>query len=198
MSGHSTNDFPNEGTSSDYFEKSHLTGSQSFKQTASLSAKSLSCRPSNANRKPCSIAVSKRPCGSPGWERKPSVLSRSSNSQILKPSEYADAAGTKMGRFVSQMVNDHPVVIFSKTSCPHCTETKTTLNDKGVPYKVVELDQMHSGEGPLVQNVLQEMTSARTVPRIFIDGNCVGGNSDLKTLNANGQLEQLLKSKKRK
>ena len=97
-------------------------------------------------------------------------------------------------KFVTQLVNNNSVVVFSKTHCPHCTDTKNMLETKGVKYTTVELDKM--SHGPLVQNALQEMTNARTVPRIFIDGICVGGNSDLKTLNATGKLEDLLKDLK--
>ena len=32
------------------------------------------------------------------------------------------------------------------------------------------------------------------VPRIFIDGQCVGGNSDLKTLDKTGRLGDMLKN----
>ncbi|XP_005093031.1 glutaredoxin [Aplysia californica] len=92
---------------------------------------------------------------------------------------------------VNDLVSKNKVVVFSKTHCPHCSDSKTLLTTMGVNYKTVELDKLQ--EGGEVQNVLGQMTDARTVPRIFISGQCVGGNSDLKTLNASGELQDLLK-----
>ncbi|RUS80630.1 hypothetical protein EGW08_011610 [Elysia chlorotica] len=93
--------------------------------------------------------------------------------------------------YVQEMVNRNRVVVFSKTHCPHCTDSKTLLTGRGVEYKTVELDQINNGSQ--VQNVLGSITDARTVPRIFINGQCVGGNSDLKSLDQEGKLGELLK-----
>ncbi|KAH9496855.1 Glutaredoxin-2, mitochondrial [Bulinus truncatus] len=101
------------------------------------------------------------------------------------PSESAEHA------FVEDLVKNNRVVVFSKSHCPHCDDSKTLLSNMGVNFKTVELDQMQ--EGNQVQNFLGKITDARTVPRIFIDGQCVGGNSDLKTLNNTGVLQELLK-----
>jgi len=110
--------------------------------------------------------------------------------------EYYDSAefgGTPLSneqQFVCDLVKNHKVVVFSKTQCPHCSDSKSLLSTKGVSYKTIELDKME--DGGQVQNVLGQMTNARTVPRIFIDGQCVGGNSDLKNLNETGKLEKIL------
>ncbi|BFZ04272.1 hypothetical protein BsWGS_07311 [Bradybaena similaris] len=93
--------------------------------------------------------------------------------------------------FIQDLVSKNRVVIFSKSHCPYCEDSKTLLSNMGVDYTAVELDKMK--EGNQVQNVLGRITDARTVPRIFIDGHCVGGNSDLKSLNNSGALKNLLK-----
>ncbi|XP_059170661.1 uncharacterized protein LOC131952144 isoform X2 [Physella acuta] len=95
--------------------------------------------------------------------------------------------------FVQNTVKNNRIVVFSKSHCPHCDDSKTLLNNMGVNYTAIELDQIK--DGSQVQNVLGAITDARTVPRIFIDGQCVGGNSDLKTLNKTGQLKQLLRDR---
>ena len=63
--------------------------------------------------------------------------------------------------YVQDMVTHNRVVVFSKTHCPHCSDSKTLLSDMGVEYKTVELDQMNNGGK--VQNVLGRITDARTV-----------------------------------
>ncbi|GFR59532.1 glutaredoxin 2 [Elysia marginata] len=103
------------------------------------------------------------------------------SKEILQSEEHS---------YVQDMVNHNRVVVFSKTHCPHCTDSKSLLSDMGVEYKAVELDQIYNGGQ--VQNVLERITDARTVPRIFIDGKCVGGNSDLKSLDQTGVLEDML------
>ncbi|CAL1548122.1 unnamed protein product [Lymnaea stagnalis] len=99
-------------------------------------------------------------------------------------------SGSQEQEFVQDIVKNNRVVVFSKTHCPHCDDSKMLLNNMGVDYKTVELDQLK--EGSQVQNVLGTITDAKTVPRIFIDGQCVGGNSDLKNLNKTGALKTLL------
>lgn len=36
------------------------------------------------------------------------------------------------------------------------------------------------------------MTGARSVPRVFLDGNFIGGGTDVKKLYENGQLAKML------
>lgn len=57
-------------------------------------------------------------------------------------------------------------------------------------YKLIELDQRN--DGAMVQAILGEMTGAKTVPRVFVKGKCVGGGSDVKQLHENGQLVPML------
>lgn len=43
-----------------------------------------------------------------------------------------------------------------------------------------------------IQNVLGEMTGARSVPRVFIKGQFVGGGTDVKALGNSGQLQKMI------
>lgn len=51
----------------------------------------------------------------------------------------------------SAYIDDNPVMVFSKSYCPSCKDTKELLKNKsaqiGFKYKVIELDQM-DGKGP--------------------------------------------------
>lgn len=67
---------------------------------------------------------------------------------------------------------------------------KNVFEEIGASYKVVELDE-HS-DGRRVQEALAQMTGARTVPRVFINGNCIGGGSDTKQLHQQGKLLPLI------
>jgi glutaredoxin 3 len=93
---------------------------------------------------------------------------------------------------VKQLINDHKVIVFSKTYCPYCVKAKDILGKyKLKDYKVIELDEIDNGDE--YQKVLGKMTNARTVPRVFIAGQCIGGGDDTERLDKKGDLEKQLK-----
>lgn len=67
---------------------------------------------------------------------------------------------------------------------------KEAFDDINVNYKVIELDQIENGSH--LQSALQEMTGARTVPRVFVNGTCIGGGTETRKLNQEGKLIQLV------
>ncbi|CAG8933159.1 unnamed protein product [Penicillium salamii] len=91
---------------------------------------------------------------------------------------------------VQKIINDNGVVVFSKSRCPYCSDTKSTLRSLDTEFQVLELDQMTDGGD--IQAALQQLTKQRTVPNIFINKKHIGGNSDLQKLST-GQLKGLLK-----
>ncbi|KAM7409276.1 hypothetical protein PAMA_000971 [Pampus argenteus] len=97
---------------------------------------------------------------------------------------------TACAQYVHEVVSQNCVVIFSKTTCPYCKMAKNVFNEIGATYKVIELDE-HS-DGRRMQEALAQMTGARTVPRVFINGNCIGGGSDTKQLHQQGKLVPMI------
>ena len=79
---------------------------------------------------------------------------------------------------VNQMIGDNKVMVFSKSYCPFCHETKAALKDLGVDYKVIELDQVENGDS--MHDALKVISGQNTVPQTYIDGQHIGGNSDLQ------------------
>lgn len=75
--------------------------------------------------------------------------------------------------------------MFSKSYCPYCNASKRLLNERGVEYKVVELDQIDKGLE--MQGAIKQGWGHSTVPAIFHKGVLIGGNSDLQSLNTNGK-----------
>ena len=41
-----------------------------------------------------------------------------------------------------QIIDENPVVVFSKSYCPYCKATKSLLNEKKAKYFLMELDQV--------------------------------------------------------
>ena len=79
------------------------------------------------------------------------------------------------------------IVIYSKVPCPYCVAAKNFLNDKGIPFE--EIDLTHDMDQ--LQRI-KEHYGWRTVPLILIDGTLVGGYTDLKAMDENGELDKLL------
>ncbi|KAM9832013.1 glutaredoxin 2 [Neosynchiropus ocellatus] len=108
----------------------------------------------------------------------------------LTSSSAGALSSSACARYVNELVSQNCVVIFSKTTCPYCRMAKSVFDEIGAAYTVVELDQRGDGRG--VQDALAHITGARTVPRVFVNGNCIGGGSDTKQLHQQGRLLPLV------
>ncbi|XP_017333282.1 glutaredoxin 2 isoform X1 [Ictalurus punctatus] len=114
------------------------------------------------------------------------------------PARMGNFMSTSAGRFSNQtyiqfiqdVVSHNCVVIFSKTTCPYCKMAKNVFNQIGASYKVIELDEHHNGQQ--LQEALAQMSGARTVPRVFVNGQCIGGGSDTRQLHEQGKLLPLI------
>lgn len=60
----------------------------------------------------------------------------------------------------------------------------------GVLVQIEDRDDMDA-----LQNELASRTGARSVPRVFIDGECIGGGDETAAMAGNGELRNLLESK---
>lgn len=92
---------------------------------------------------------------------------------------------------VQEMVSMHPVVVYSKSWCPYCTQVKGLFEKLGVKAEVVEIDQVN--EESELMDALIELTGQRTVPNVFVGGNHVGGCDDTVKLHRDGMLEGMLR-----
>jgi len=98
---------------------------------------------------------------------------------------------------VGQLVKGSPVILFSKTTCPFCAAAKKAFDDVGAQYKLVELDKLGAGAADEVQDVLQELSGgSRTVPQVFVGGECIGGGDDTVALKESGELKKLVDAAK--
>ena len=77
------------------------------------------------------------------------------------------------------------IVVFSKSYCPYCKSTKSTLGSFDAKFATYELNQ--EADGAEIQSALAGMTGQRTVPNIFIGKVHIGGNSDLEEAVRNGK-----------
>ncbi|KAJ8260796.1 hypothetical protein COCON_G00165190 [Conger conger] len=97
--------------------------------------------------------------------------------------------------FVETKLKGDKVVLFLKPSCPYCVMAKEVLAK--YTFKAGHLDFIDiSGRNDMskIQDYFLEITGARTVPRVFIGEECIGGGSDVAELEKAGKLENMLTS----
>jgi len=66
-------------------------------------------------------------------------------------------------------------IVWSKYNCPYCDQAKALLTQKGIKY-----EERKIGDGYSKEELLEAVPNARTVPQIFLDGNLIGGFTELK------------------
>ena len=79
------------------------------------------------------------------------------------------------------------VRIYTTDYCPYCTRAKGLLTKKKVAFTEVNVE-----EKPEVRSWLVSASGQRTVPQVFINGQSVGGFSDIAELDRKGRLDALL------
>jgi glutaredoxin 3 len=67
------------------------------------------------------------------------------------------------------------VILWSKYHCPYCDQAKALLKQKGIPF-----EERKIGDGWSKEELLESLPTARTVPQIVINGECIGGFIELK------------------
>ena len=102
-------------------------------------------------------------------------------------------ASNQLERSIQETTAANLVVIYSKSWCPYCAQTKALFDDMSQPYTAIELDELGE-EGAQLQATLLEMTQQRTVPSVFVGGQHLGGNDDTQQAARSGKLAELLKS----
>ena len=80
------------------------------------------------------------------------------------------------------------VVMYSKSHCPYCVRAKNLLNQKGVAFEEINLDDKLDE-----LDALKKKTGQMTVPMIFINDKLIGGFNDLSALESKNELDSMLK-----
>ena len=81
------------------------------------------------------------------------------------------------------------VVIYTGPMCNYCSAAKHLLNKKKVNYTEFDI----AIDSSKMQEMQERTKGARTIPQIYIGETYVGGYNELKALENQGELENLLK-----
>jgi glutaredoxin len=66
-------------------------------------------------------------------------------------------------------------IVWSKDQCPFCDQAKNLLKMKNIEFEERNIQKEWTKE-----QLLEAVPGARTVPQIFLDGELVGGFTELK------------------
>jgi glutaredoxin 3 len=66
-------------------------------------------------------------------------------------------------------------IVWSKYNCPYCDQAKALLTQRGIKY-----EERKIGDGYSKEELLEAVPNARTVPQIIINGNMIGGFTELR------------------
>jgi glutaredoxin 3 len=94
-------------------------------------------------------------------------------------------------QFVQTQIEKFPVVTFTKSFCPHSKKVKELFTNNHVAFQDFQIDGRPDMD--FIQDVLNDMTGARTVPRVFIGGKFIGGGDDTVKLFQEGKLTEILR-----
>jgi glutaredoxin 3 len=79
------------------------------------------------------------------------------------------------------------VTIYSTAMCPYCMRAKKLLDNKGVQYHEIRVDN-----NPELWREMEQRSGRTTVPQIFIDDFHVGGFDDLSEMEMDDELDKRL------
>ncbi|XP_076991205.1 glutaredoxin-1-like [Tamandua tetradactyla] len=83
-------------------------------------------------------------------------------------------------RYVNSKIHPGKVVVFIKPTCPYCRQTQEILSQLLFKEGLLEfVDITATSDTNAIQDYLQQLTGARTVPRVFIGKDCIDGCTDL-------------------
>ena len=142
------------------------------------------------------------------WSEKKSAANRFSEAMAANPLGYLFkqfVADVVAGEFneeavtskIDSFINENQVAVFSFTTCPFCRRAKDFLDEKGIAYSSLELDELGGNEGNQIRAVLGRRTRRTSVPSIFIGGKYIGGCNDgpgLLPLAETGELDRMLEA----
>ncbi|MGZ4315040.1 MAG: glutaredoxin domain-containing protein [Gaiellaceae bacterium] len=77
--------------------------------------------------------------------------------------------------------------VYSTRWCGYCVRAKMLLENKGIEYEEISLDN-----DPAFRRKLFDLTGGWTVPQILIDGRPIGGYTELWRLDRDGRLDDEL------
>ncbi len=144
----------------------------------------------------------------------PLIKAMANGMTLLKPAFVAEAnlqasllGGSvdreDVAKEIEAEVKSKPIVIYTYALSPFSTEAIAILESTGYEYKQIELGVewfLLGGKDSVKRVLLSEKleSGATSLPKVFVNGQCLGGCAELAQAVENGMLDTLMTSKKPK
>jgi glutaredoxin 3 len=77
------------------------------------------------------------------------------------------------------------IQVYTTRWCGYCVRAKALLQGKGIDFEEISLD-----DDPAFRQTLFDLTGGWTVPQIVLDGEPIGGYTELWRLDRDGRLDE--------
>ena len=81
------------------------------------------------------------------------------------------------------------VTIYTGPLCNYCDAAKKLLTRNSVEYKEINIATVNGA----MDEMIKKANGKRTIPQIFFDGQHIGGYDDVRALEKENKLQDLLK-----
>ncbi len=88
---------------------------------------------------------------------------------------------------LTKQISTSNLVVYSKSACPYCVRAKYLLDIKGINYNEVVVDYDRNEDE--IREDLQQFSTHRGFPSIFLQGEHIGSFDELKDLSESGRLD---------
>ncbi len=111
------------------------------------------------------------------------------------PKSVTDKART----FVDETIHNtqNPIAFFALEWCEFCWSVRKMFSALEIDYSTVDLDSaqyQEDGWGGQIRAALEEQTSMKTIPQIFVGGKFIGGCTEVFDAYKDGSLQSMFKS----
>jgi glutaredoxin 3 len=79
------------------------------------------------------------------------------------------------------------VIVYTTDPCSFCARVKGLLKSRGVEYEEINLARDADGRAELVRT-----TGMMTFPQVIVDGQLIGGFTEVQAAAESGRLDELL------
>ncbi len=98
---------------------------------------------------------------------------------FIEPEEPGDPfkvsdADTMLAHVAPGATKPLDVTVFTRKGCPHCSRAKARLQEAGIAYEELKLNQQFS------DSTLRAVAASTAVPQIFVNGAHIGGADELE------------------
>tara|TARA_B100001996_G_C18593237_1_gene566883 strand:+ start:405 stop:659 length:255 start_codon:yes stop_codon:yes gene_type:complete len=81
------------------------------------------------------------------------------------------------------------VTVYSGPRCNFCDAAKRLLNRNNIPYKEIDIAKVDGA----MNEMIKKANGKRTIPQIFFNDRHIGGYTEVRALEKEGELLNLLK-----